>query len=202
MANNNLISVDVGTFNLKVATYDSQGNLDDIVVHRHHVAPMGFEDETTNVRPSPETPEDAPPEVESVTPAMTAHQKLNELAATGLFTNADVVTVLPSWFKAATVFVETPFVDRDKCENILPHMLSDQLPIDVRRAAYDFQPYPNDGEGAEVVVGFAVVDDVRSYLTTLTTGGIDPVSIGVAPLLLAQYAALYTDSTDFAVLDI
>ncbi|MFW5968377.1 MAG: pilus assembly protein PilM [Persicimonas sp.] len=116
-----------------------------------------------------------------------------------------VVTFLPDG-KAMSIRENVPFVERDKVENILPHMLDDRLPVEVSDVVYDFQllETTTQEEGAEAMIGFARRDEIGAFLSGLKKHRIDPAILGIPELLLGfglQRSAPTREGT-FAVVDI
>lgn len=130
---------------------------------------------------------------------------LDRLIDRGAFDDdALVVTFLPNG-KAMSIRQEVPFTEREKVQNILPHMLDDRLPVDPSQVIYDFQLVDSTvEEGAEAVVGFARRDQVGDFLLDLKDHRIDPAVLGIPELLLtyALERCAPTDAGTYAVVDI
>ncbi len=131
-------------------------------------------------------------------------QALDALVSRGNFDGQWVVTYLPDG-KAMTIRVEVPFDSKSKVVSILPHLLMDRLPIDLRSVSYDFVVGPGaGGEQHDALIGFARKDHIAQMLEQTRTHGIDPVIIGVPELMLRYLAerAAPAGATSYAMIDI
>ncbi len=130
---------------------------------------------------------------------------LDRLIERGAFEDdALVVTFLPNG-QAMSIRQDVPFAERDKVENILPHMLDDRLPVDSSKVIYDFRLITGTvDEGAEAIVGFARREQVGEFLSDLKQHHIDPAVLGIPELLLtyALERCAPTDDGTYAVVDI
>ncbi len=186
-----------------------------------HAADDDFDDEKTAVR---ETPLEGGPvdaldgadglpddPVNGVEPA-DLHEKhapawthaLDALVSRGNFDGQWVVTYLPDG-KAMTIRVEVPFDSKSKVVSILPHLLMDRLPIDLRAVSYDFVVGPGIGdEQHDALIGFARKDHLADMLEQTRSHGVDPVIVGVPELMLRYLAerAAPVGATSYAMIDI
>lgn len=131
-------------------------------------------------------------------------QALDALASRGNFDGQWVVSYLPDG-QAMTIRLEVPFDNKSKVTSILPHILMDRLPIDLRSVSYDFVVGPGpSGDRNDALVGFARKDHIAQMLSNTRSRGIDPVILGVPELMLRYVAerAAAVGTLSYAMLDI
>lgn len=137
----------------------------------------GFDGEETMVREIPSGP---PQE-----PWLAAIRVLQD---EGFFEGVTrVITSFPDG-KALTLHLEVPFERKANVESILPHLLSDELPLSVAKVIYDFIVIPGkDPEKWEALVGVVEKSDIAGFLADIQSAGVDPAVVGV-PELMLRYA--------------
>lgn len=187
-----LIAVDCGTWSLKFTAIDLKD---------------GRELQTDEIRlpdPIPTSSEPNAPEAEVeseiIDPLVAALQELTAIVAPG---NDDGWILTMPNSEAMVVTVEVPFPERNKVSSVLPHLLTDRLPLPVSEVVHDFQVQSHD-EKHRAVVGFARKSDVQHTLERLKGANIDPNRLAVSEQALAMGARelLRNPELPVAVLDI
>lgn len=165
--------------------------------------PQALDDEPTGVREAPADPDatdplagDADATAEAGAASASASIELHTaspwvealavLRDRGALAGALQSTAMPE-AGAVIVEVDVPFPDKAKVRDILPHLMSDRLPLPASEVTWDFQTFALEDptQGARALVGFARNDDLHRVLDELGRVGVDPAQLGLAELQLA-----------------
>ncbi len=113
---------------------------------------------------------------------------LAELKQEGFFEDVhQVITSFPDG-KAVTLHLEVPFDRPRDIEDILPHLLMDELPISLGEVIYDFIVVPGKQAGLwEALVGFVEREEMAKFIGQCQQAGMEPAVVGV-PELMLRYA--------------
>lgn len=222
MAEKRIVGIDIGSYAVKIAYLDPKSsdvtwlgfdherldteNADD------NAGPEGppplphtaaFEDAPTGVREAPTA------DVDDTTEAGASDEvrvddpldwvpdwmpALGRIAARGALDGTFYAVGIPDG-QAVLVEVEVPFTEKSKVQNILPHMMSDRLPLPQHEVTWDFQAFADNSPSnspARALVGFARNTDVEAVLTQLREHGVDPAHLGVPELQLAAIGTFAT----------
>ncbi len=185
MANKEIIGIDFGTYEIKVLRYNAKDDATTIKrIRRDVVTSPDFDNDETGVR---ETPTEGEAVEFNSTPDWhkTLIDYLSDADQSEIYVNApDSI--------AATLRVDVPFSDAIKVASVIPHLISDKLPLDAKHTVFDFLAFdtPEGSESpAEAIVGFSRKKDIENFLTSLKELGIDPALVAVPSLSLAAYTA-------------
>lgn len=201
---NRIVGLDIGTWSVKAVTIELQRELE--VVDFREIGLAQFQegaraqltdgtvqgpDEGEEVAEAggDEAPAAAAGEVEVYGPLEPAWaQAVAVLKEEGYFEGVTrVIASMPDG-KAMTLHVEVPFERKANVEPILPHLLSDELPISVDEVIYDFIVVPGKGpEVWEALVGVAERRELARFLEEIQQAGVDPAVLGI-PELMLRYA--------------
>jgi Tfp pilus assembly PilM family ATPase len=96
-----------------------------------------------------------------------------------------VISALPADMVARRL-LELPFRDRRKLEQVVPFALEEHLPFPVEDAVVSFVAVGSDGDNTLVIAAFARKDDVRRHVDLLAGAGLDPKTVTLSTLALAQ----------------
>lgn len=96
-----------------------------------------------------------------------------------------VISALPGDVVAKRL-LELPFRDRRKLEQVVPFALEEHLPFPVEDAVVSFVPVGREGSNTMVIAAFARKEDVRRHVDLLTRAGLDPKTVTLSTLALAQ----------------
>ncbi len=112
-------------------------------------------------------------------------EALSELKARGVFEEAhEVITCFPDG-QAVMVHLDVPFGKPKEVAEILPPMLSDELPVSLSEVIHDFIVVPGrDEEGFEAIVGVVKRGLMSQFLGNCQRVQIDPAVVGVPELML------------------
>ncbi len=99
-----------------------------------------------------------------------------------------VISALPGEVVAKRL-LELPFNDRRKLRQVVPFALEEHLPFPVDDAAISFVPVGRDGTNTLVIAAFARKDDLRRHLDLLAKAELDPKTVTLSTLALAQMLA-------------
>ncbi len=206
MASKDVIGIDFGTYEIKILRYNiKEGSITSVHrIRRESNQTQDFDNDKTGVR---ETPTEANPETNEgqstfdATPAW--HQTLVDYLADS---NQSEIFVNAPDSIAATLRIDVPFSDSVKVASVIPHLISDKLPLDAKHTIFDFLAYDTiegSESPAEAIIGFSRKKDIENFLNSLKDLGIDPALVAVPSLSLAAYAAAkYQADQVVAYLDI
>lgn len=213
-----LVGLDIGTYSVKAVILDGR-EYDVLEWDEEKIAPAPpdgpessedeFEEAETQVREVPDGPdtektdqaveeaggdraEDGPAWVEAARRLVERNGLDEDLVA----------TILPA-NQALALQIDVPFADKNKVRSILPNLLTDRLPVNVRDVTFDFRIQGNE-EHPRAQVAFAQNAHLASFLDSSNSLGVDPARICVPELLLsiAGYDSLDFQDGPVAVLDI
>lgn len=115
-----------------------------------------------------------------------------------------VITSFPD-DESVTLHLEVPFERADEVEEILPHLLTDELPMNVDDLVYDFVVVAgSDPSKWEALIGFVERVKMAAFLDEINDAGVDPAIVGV-PELMLRYSgerAVDEDVESYGIIDI
>lgn len=113
---------------------------------------------------------------------------LARLEQEGFFDDVNqIITSFPDG-EAVTLHLEVPFERPRDVEEILPHLLMDELPISLGEVIYDFIVVPGEEPDVwEALVGFVERTRMGAFLDQCRFSGVEPAVVGV-PELMLRYA--------------
>ncbi len=113
---------------------------------------------------------------------------ISKLVHQGFFEGVNrVITSFPD-DESVILHLEVPFERESEVEEVLPHLLQDELPIALDEIIYDFVVIPGTEVGSwEALLGFVERQKMADFLDECQTAGIDPAVVGV-PELMLRYA--------------
>lgn len=195
-----LIGLDIGSWSVKALYTDAK---DPSIVgwDTEQIVYPDVRDETapTNVAvsPPPEAGEIQVDRDEQMDPWASAAATLLERIAGG----EDSVAVNLPGTHAVTLHIEVPFAERSKAASVLPHLMTDRLPVPISEVVWDFQIQKRD-DTYEAIVGFARKSAVSHFLEQSTLAGYDPARVLVPENALAISLRTSGLTAGAAVLDI
>lgn len=219
---NRIVGLDIGAWAVKALTLEVQRELE-VVDYREIVLDDlagrdGSAAESESEQPEGEAPEaggdwreDAP---ESEADGYESYEDedseedplwvkaLRQLQGEGFFEGVTrVITSFPDG-KAVTLHVEVPF--EKKVDSILPHLLSDQLPLSIHEVIHDFFVVPGTAPDTfEALVGVVERSDLAAFLLQIQGAGVDPAIVGVPELMLrnALEGSIELEVESYGVID-
>jgi general secretion pathway protein L len=88
--------------------------------------------------------------------------------------HADQVVVAMPGTSVVTHALQLPFRDAKRIEAALPFEVEGQLPVDLEKVVFDYQPGARTEEGTDLLVGVVRKDELRPLLELLAEAGFDP----------------------------
>ncbi len=198
---NRIVGLDIGSYAVKAVVLEAHRRLEVVEYHQVEVrkrhqgedgtvqeeAPDGGDWDTE--RDDEETPQGEGLDDDSGFDAAAWSDALAELKARGVFEDAhEVITCFPDG-QAVMVHVEVPFAKPRDVAEILPPMLSDELPVSLKEVISDFIVVPGrEAETFEAIVGVVKRGLMSQFLGNCQGAGLEPAVVGV-PELMLRYAA-------------
>lgn len=218
-----LVGLDIGTYSVKAVILDGReysvlGWDEEKIVSVPEADDTDFENAETQVREAPEAPDG-----EAHAAERAGEPSADETIEDGGDWDADlpdwvsaarrlvdrngfdedlVATILPS-NQALALQVDVPFADKNKVKSILPNLLTDRLPVNVRDVTFDFRIQGTEAQ-PRAQVAFAQSKHLSEFLDATDGLGVDPARICVPELVLslAGYDSIDFQDGPVAVLDI
>lgn len=197
-----VIGLDLGSHAVKYACVDLQTGT--LIESGRWVIPnfaeQAVEEETTQVREAP-TQDDSPEPISAKEISSDWTYVIENLLGIEDFEKALVVTNAPDEVVAA-VRMDVPFSDREKVTSVIPHLLVDELPMDPKKAVFDFYSFDNvGGDGASATVAFAKRTEIEAFIDNLKTWGIDPAVVSAPALTWGAFCTNQFKDDTVAVVD-
>lgn len=110
--------------------------------------------------------------------------------------SGDMVIAAIDGMDAAFRILDLPFRDRKKLAQTVPFEIETLVPIPLEEGVVDFQVLSREAEGARLLAVIVPRGKIVERLETLDAAGVEPVTLGFAPLAAMNVVRLLEDLPD------